>query len=426
MPEQPSAAPDKRRARPGRWTIAALLVYPAALFWVAGPAGLFAGVLFAGVVLLFGPQPTLPRAVVFCALSGLGWTATFGLRYLGTGPIMVQDGTGDIVYYTADTAYGLSWLGVLAWLVPAVAVGFLAGRWLAPRWRLALVPAAALATSIWSVLPLPALAAVVGLLAGALWRSRRRERVMGDRIGELDRITEQLELRRAVQLERAALARELHDIVGHHVTAVVVLAEAAQARLGEDSPSEISRMADCARSALTELDTLVVGLREPREPSALAPAPELDDLGSLLAPLTDAGVTATLSVDLRREVPQAVQVTAYRIVQECVTNIIRHAAARLVRITVAQEGTDLVLTVTDDGRGFSPHATTDRRGLLGIRERVRLLSGQLDVASEPGQGTQVLVRLPIDPPSVPPTGSARTPSTTVSVPSPGPSALGGR
>ncbi|MET7949285.1 sensor histidine kinase [Micromonospora sp. NPDC005324] len=198
----------------------------------------------------------------------------------------------------------------------------------------------------------------------------------------------------AIWLEqRTNLARELHDVVGHHVTAMVVQAEAGQ--LNEDPGAALRAVADSGRTALSELDALVVHLRDPSAAIALSASPRLFDIDELLAqPLRQQGVTVRVELDPEPGLDEIGVLTAYRIAQEALTNISRHAKATAVWVELVRIGDYARLRVSDDGIGM-PRAPTSGSGLLGIGERVLAHGGSWELSQRPGGGTMVQANLPV-------------------------------
>lgn len=299
----------------------------------------------------------------------------------------ISAGTAAFLYLTADIGVAPFWPSLLL----LCAAGVLCARSAELDWRLALPVLPCLFAPFGRYLVLGLL---LGLAVGAAWRSHLVAGSAQARAEQLERLsatqrTEQIGLE-----ERGELARELHDIVGHHVTAVVVLAEAAQAG-GTGGSGELARIADTARAALAELDTLVGSLREPGRRPETSAHRGLAALPELLEPMQHAGVTTALHVAVRDELSQGLQLTTYRIVQEALTNVMRHAAARTVRIAVVQQGQALEVTIDDDGVGFDAAAVTRGRGLVGIGERVNGHRGTWSIAPSPLGGARLTAELPI-------------------------------
>ena len=193
--------------------------------------------------------------------------------------------------------------------------------------------------------------------------------------------------------QRTTLARELHDVVGHHVTAMVVQAEAGQ--LG-DRDGALRTIADLGRTALGELDALVVHLRDPDAAITLSAPPRLQDIDELLAePLRQQGVAVTVSVAPDLELDETQVLGLYRIAQESLTNVARHAGARHTWVELGPSGDrEIRLRVSDDGAG-PPESVERGSGLLGIHERAAALGGRWDLSARPGGGTMLDVVVPV-------------------------------
>jgi signal transduction histidine kinase len=220
-------------------------------------------------------------------------------------------------------------------------------------------------------------------------------RLRQQRLGQLER-----ERERAVLEERARLARELHDLVSHNVGMMVVQAGAGDVLLDRepDRAREALRAIETGgREALLELRRLLGLLRDNGE-AELAPQPGLGRLEELAERVRAAGIEVGLRIEVEpRELDAALDLSAYRIVQEALTNVLKHARARRVDVLVRRVADALELEVEDDGRGLAPgdDTPTSGHGLVGMAERVSLLGGQLDAGSGPGGGFRVHARLPV-------------------------------
>jgi signal transduction histidine kinase len=205
-------------------------------------------------------------------------------------------------------------------------------------------------------------------------------------------------LRAAIVEERARIARELHDVVAHGVAMMVVQAEGARKimRRAPDQAEEALRTVSAAGSeALGELRHLLGVLADDTKRSQLEPAPGLADLAALVRRVEAAGLLVELHLDGEvRPLARGLELTAYRIVQEALTNVLKHAAASraVVRLLFADDS--LHIEVTDAGRG-RPQSNGTGRGLVGMRERVTAYGGELRVGPRPGGGYAVSARLPL-------------------------------
>jgi signal transduction histidine kinase len=213
----------------------------------------------------------------------------------------------------------------------------------------------------------------------------------------LDLVTRHQQAReQAAEEERLRIARELHDVVAHNVSAMAIQAGAARVT-GGSSTDALRSIEITARDTLSELNRLLGVLRKDPGAPDLSPQPGLDQVDGLLKPARDAGIEATLKVTgERRSLPAALDLSAYRIVQEAVTNVLKHAQASRVEVIVDYQPDSLVLTISDNGSGSSaaPGASTGH-GLIGMRERVELFNGELGATSSSLGGFTVRARLPV-------------------------------
>ncbi|MEV4742276.1 histidine kinase [Streptomyces sp. NPDC049555] len=273
----------------------------------------------------------------------------------------------------------------------------------------------------WLVIALVAACAAAGWLGAALVRVRRRHRSAIEERGWLLERERESAARTAVDAERARIAADLHDIVSHNVSLMVVQAGAARevlATLPDEAAAAMSAVESAGRNAMTEL-RLLLGLLAPEqngddEPygADLSPQPSL----SRLSPLIDRFAFAGLPVDVRisgepRPLPGGIDVTAYRIIQEALTNALKHASTAKAEVTVRYADHCLRVEVLNSGPSVlvaggsaSPGGpATDRadgagRGLLGLRERVAVYGGDLDARRRLGGGYRVRARIPLDRP----------------------------
>jgi signal transduction histidine kinase len=209
--------------------------------------------------------------------------------------------------------------------------------------------------------------------------------------------------RRAAADEQARIARELHDVIAHSVSVIVVQAAAADDVFDErpdQARAALRSIESAGRDALGELRRLLSPVRPGTEGESPHPQPGLDRLADLVEPLRAAG----LAVAVRREdadaagpVPAGVDLSAYRIVQEALTNTLRHAGASRAEVTVRSAAGVLELDVLDDGRGRAG-STADGagRGIAGMRERAAMLGGTLEAGPLPEGGFRVRARLPLE------------------------------
>jgi len=204
--------------------------------------------------------------------------------------------------------------------------------------------------------------------------------------------------REAVVEERARIARELHDAIAHNVSMMVVQAGAERRVLGEERSSTrevLETVEQIGRGALTEMRRLVGMLRgDSGEP--LAPQPGLDDLATLVTQVREAGLPVELSVEgERRDLPVGIELSAYRIVQEALTNALKHAGDAHASVHVRYGVDSLELEIIDDGAGAAAPVASGGHGLVGMRERVALYGGRFDAGRRPSGGFSVRVLLPV-------------------------------
>jgi len=281
----------------------------------------------------------------------------------------------------AHTAGRRRWLGLglmfavgLPFMVAADNRGMAAGNALAPiAWL----------TGAWAV--------------GAIIRGRRL------RTAELELLTAELAQQRdlqaqaAVAVERGRIARELHDVVAHNVSMMVVQAGAAERVLSGDQPDvrrALAAIADTGRETVDEM-RLVLGVLRSDEAAGLSPQPGLRDLDQLVGNVRSAGLQVDLRVEgARAPLSPGVDLSAYRIVQEALTNVVKHAGAATVEVTVRYARDCVQVEVCDDGRPQEV-ASAGGNGLIGMRERVAMLGGEFRAGARQNGGFAVFARLPI-------------------------------
>ena len=209
--------------------------------------------------------------------------------------------------------------------------------------------------------------------------------------------------RSAVGEEQARIARELHDVIAHSVSVIVVQASAADDVFDErpdQARAALRSIESAGREALAELRRLLAAVRPEADGEPAHPQPGLDRLGELAAPLRAAGLEVAFTredADAAAALPTGVDLSAYRIVQEALTNTLRHAGASRAEVTVRSAPGLLEVDVLDDGHGGTG-ATTEGagRGIAGMRERAAMLGGTLDAGPLPEGGFRVHARLPLE------------------------------
>ncbi|MET8541272.1 sensor histidine kinase [Kitasatospora sp. NPDC004799] len=252
-----------------------------------------------------------------------------------------------------------------------------------------------------------ALTGAVLVLGGAL-----RERAEARRLlSEQEQISEVERERRTLLEERARIARELHDVVAHHMSVIAVQAASAPYRITgvpDEAAEEFGAIAGTARESLAEMRRLLGVLRSEESGGEKAPQPGVGQLAQLVETVGRAGVPAELAVEPGTVdlVPQAVGLSAYRIVQEALANVVRHAPGARTWVSLTTDGPALLVTVVNGPppeRTESLEASVEGtgQGLVGMRERVRLLDGRLDTGPLPDGGFKVAAVLPLDRPDTP-------------------------
>jgi signal transduction histidine kinase len=227
-------------------------------------------------------------------------------------------------------------------------------------------------------------AAVLLVAIAALGNIVYRRRRTLELVAEQEVLTEQERGKRAVLEERARIAREMHDVVAHHMSMIAVRAETAPYRvtgLPDAAREELAEIAKAARSALTDMRRLLGALRAEDGESPTVPQPGLADLDDLVSTAREAGVEVTLTADGLAAVPGTVGLAAYRIMQEALANAARHAPGGPVSIDA--RGLDDRLELVVRNRRTGPATPGGGHGLIGMRERAALLGGEL--TAEPDQ-----------------------------------------
>jgi signal transduction histidine kinase len=238
----------------------------------------------------------------------------------------------------------------------------------------------------------------IAWFAGFVLRSRAdRAEQAEERAAAAERERESA-ARVAVAEERSRITRELHDVVAHAVSVMVLQVGAVRHRLPDSQPEDreaLQAVEDTGRSALTEMRRLLGVIHDGDRGVEFAPQPGLERLDTLVEEVRRAG----LQVRVHREgqpasIPRAIDLSAYRIVQEGLTNCLKHAGATKAEVTVRQIPDELHIEVIDDGVGPT-RSDGHGRGIMGIRERVKIYGGKMATGPAPGGGFRLDVRLPI-------------------------------
>jgi len=241
---------------------------------------------------------------------------------------------------------------------------------------------------------------VTGLAVAIAWTAGYAIRIRRAYVADLAERAERDEaerVARAVADERLRIARELHDVIGHSISLIAIQSEAA-ARSARTDPDAVAgflaTISAASREALAEMRHVLAVLR-PDRPDDRRPQPDLAALPELADRVGAAGLPVRLDVPTGTTVPPGVGLTAYRIVQEALTNALKHAGAAHASVTVAQTGDTLHVSVRDDGVGLTGTGSTTARGIVGMRERVALYGGTLRVGRHPAGGFEVHATLPM-------------------------------
>jgi signal transduction histidine kinase len=275
-----------------------------------------------------------------------------------------------------------------AWLF----VGYACFEWLVPAVTGKSFPSAAAAIGLaaWLLLILAVSEAVRSRLA--YQRESRRRALEQER-------TRVEETRRQASEQRLGIARELHDVLAHSISLINVQAGVALELMDqrpEAARNALSAIKDTSKDALLEVQSVLAALRRADEPAPHAPTPTLADLAVLLDNAQAAGLEVRLeTTGAPAALPVAVEQAAYRIVQEAVTNVVRHADATMVTVQLSYLSDEIQLAVQDDGRGGSAAPANGGYGISGMRERVAALGGQLSAGPDASRGFCVRARLPL-------------------------------
>jgi signal transduction histidine kinase len=203
----------------------------------------------------------------------------------------------------------------------------------------------------------------------------------------------------AVAEERTRIARELHDIVAHAVSVMVLQVGAVRHKLPDelgDESDALRGVEGAGRTALAEMRRLLAAMRDDGDDLELVPQPGLDSVGTLVADVERAGLPVTLHVEGEAApLPRAVELSAYRIVQEALTNALKHAHANRADVTLRYGPDELRIEIRDDGTGGGGASNGQGYGLVGVRERVKIYGGTMTAGTAPDGGFVLDARLPL-------------------------------
>jgi signal transduction histidine kinase len=390
-PTPVGSAPRRFRGPFARWPraadgVLAIVVFLGTVFVTDGPGDSL-------VIRPIGDVP-IPALLVFAVASAaLYWRRRAPLAVLAV----------VLVAWASTIGSGYADLGGVA-----IIALYSAGRYATnDRWAYLGVGAAIFVVTLDNLAdPAPWGEAVFGaVVMFVAWYVGRRLRMRQERAAQLLR-EQAAEARRIVIEERARIARELHDVVAHRVSLMTVQAGAAKAVAAQDPEGALRAMGaveEAGRQALEELRHLLGVLRPETDPDGLGPQPGLADLPRLVEQIRRAGLDVSLATDgVAAELPARVDLFAYRIVQEALTNVLKHAGPGThSKVRLGSDSSVIVIEVLDDGRGATvlpgldpDDAGARGHGIVGMRERARLLGGTLDARPRPGGGFSVVAHLP--------------------------------
>jgi signal transduction histidine kinase len=345
-----------------------------------------------------GPDPAVREADVAAYLLIAVYSGSVVLRRWSPAVAVAVGFAAGLAYAAAGYPQALTPIAVLSVYSAAVDLDRRSGRRL-------IIPAVAVASLGTTLGPGPTSLGVPLLVVGAwmLGRSGRDRRLYTE---ALERKNRELEAarhelaRQAVTDERLRIARELHDVVAHSLSVVAVHAGTGRMVAGQDAAAAaqaLETIETTSRSALREMRQLLGVLRsgDGSEPGALGPAPGLADLPALVGEVAKSGLDVELRVSGERPaVPSGVDLSAYRVVQEALTNVLKHAGAAKAVVEVAYRDWEVTVAIADDGGGAA-EPLTGGHGLVGMRERVAVHGGQLHVGPGPTGGFSVRARFPL-------------------------------
>ena len=379
--------------------------------WSAGPGSvaaredlLLGGVVgFAGLLEIYSGAVQEHRGVAAACLLGMATALVFRRRH----PLVVLVAVQGL--FLVQSVAGVSSSDQLATLASALIAAYSLGAHAgtrAGRWGL-LLGLVGIGAIIYvdggqaSDYGFGAVVVVGPWLAGVLVRRREQAVAAADAQAAVVAAAAEARAREAAEDERARIARELHDVVSHGLSAMVVQATAAEELLDRDSErarAALRQVQLSGREAMVEMRHLL-GVLRPTDGPGRVPQPTLDDVAELVRAERVAGRSVTLEVaGERREVPRGLALSAYRIVQEALTNVRRHAGAASAWVSVRFEPAALEIEVVDDAPGRPCQGDGSGYGLVGMQERARLYGGHVEAGPRPDAGGwRVLATFPLEP-----------------------------
>ncbi len=346
------------------------------------------------------PWPQVPVTALFVVAvairrrapaSAFAMTVVAGLWQLATTVPSGADLAVLVMLYTV-AAYRPRRLSVPALAICVIGVGVGAAVWFPP-------PNQRLITGLLVGLFFGGICVLVWVLGDSMRYRRGYYAALEDRAARLE-AERDAQAKIAAAAERARIARELHDVIAHHVSVMVVQADGAGYALRSDpatAEAALKAISGTGRQALTEMRRLLGVLRTAGDQPGLAPMPGLSELRELLDQARSAGLAVTYTLKgTPRELPDGAELAAYRVVQESLTNTRKHAGlAASAAVTLRYEPDGLTVEVTDDGMAASSGEPAGH-GLAGMRERIEMYGGTVQAGPLPGGGFRVLAKLPCD------------------------------
>ncbi|HXF37277.1 MAG TPA: sensor histidine kinase [Actinomycetota bacterium] len=316
-------------------------------------------------------------------------------------PVLLWVFGATLLYFVLGYANGPIWLALIVAYTTAIVRGHRVAAWIAAAIGFAVFP---WLDFVLRHAPPPSLGGLAALLAWLLVLMGAAEavRLRRERAAEAIRIREE-ETRRRASEERLRIARELHDALGHHLSLINVQSGVAL-HLGQGLPeparSSLVAIKQASKEALAELRSVLEILRQDDERAPRSPTSTLARLDDLVRRAAAAGLEVrTRTEGTPRPLPFGVDVAAFRIVQEALTNVARHAGAATATVRVAYGERDLLVEVDDDGRGPPAGSPVGGgTGIVGMRERAAALGGELEAGPRPEGGFRVRARFPLRPP----------------------------
>ena len=337
-----------------------------------------------------------PGGFAVLALAAVGALSLVAARRF-PGPVIIVLAVGaSLDFVLSDTNPGPPYLALAFGIVSALVRGARIWAWIAvgAAWTLTLTLGIVLGAD-WQ--PARVAISTLGILIvfgiGEAMRTRR------EHYAEFRRATAQRKLTE-VQAERVRIARELHDVLAHSLSQINVQASVGlhlMDKQPEKASEALASIKETSKTALDEVRSVLGVLRaeDGQDPSApLVPEPDLSRLSGLAASVTSQGVEVTLRNELTTA-PKAVQLAIYRIVQESLTNVVRHSGATKATVSVSILDGAYVVSVGDNGSGLGDHEPTGGRGMLGMRERAELLGGTLVTGPSPLGGLLITASIPV-------------------------------